>query len=656
MIRFAASLLLTAFSAYGIYGQTLQKGQIQGPKDISVIDSLHVTLAGKQRESTDVSWRATDQTVNFTLSAIRSKPTKGTLVVWVLGAPEQAPHAVGKSGTQKEKVGRIAFLKDLGELKGTNTFSVNFSQFAPQGNPGFITFTVNTGDVAANISKAMAEQIRKDTLGFIGRVGTVAYRVQVTTADGAASTVATVNFGEMCLDPQLRPKLEYQINPGSAEFPDQVWGNQGTVSSAKNMLNFRWQPPQGTTSAIYQIGNFTDVSPWPFWNTAKVVASGPVKISGSGIQQFSVDVSGLMKNADQSKYWFRVVPMASPTVLASQPTNDIMLTVSKPPVEAPKPTLSIKTELIGWSPGYEGAVDDKYRFVVADPKFATSQELEKIIGGPAVKGAKVYLPPSPPPKEKAWYQKVFDAIDSVLSKIKYYFDVFVSEIASMAALLPSLPFEISKSWGVPDNIADKAYKYATAPMHIADAPLNAAGRIGSAPGYVADRMMDDMGVTDPKKRAALHGNIVGSLEMWSKENQYMHSSPERLGLAPDPDFEKRTAVAYVRVTAKATGPLPAGFRMKGPSISMEVGNIAQNAELLGIKPEYYAIYVGGASAPSMADGDSVVVPVVLGYHWTKQQRPDDWNFGWTRAIKTRYSVNGNTFYGESMHKKWGTTK
>ncbi len=603
----------------------------------------------------ELSWRAPSQTVNFSLSmAPRAKPTKAQVVVWVLGGTDQQPHSPGKGGTSNSSRGRVAFTKSLGEVSGKTSFSLNFAEFAPQGNPGIITFTVGKTTPLEQSARAMAEQLKKDTLSIIGRSGTAEYLVQVTTADGAASTIASVNFGELNLDKSARPTIEYLVNRGTPEFPDQVWGSEGTIFSGNTSLTFRWQPPAGTGSAVYQIGNWTDVSAWPFWNTAKVVQSGLVKVSGTGQQQFTVDVTGLLKNSDGSKYWLRVVPIANSTSLSGQTTNSIALTLSKPAVETPKKApLTFTTELVGWRPGYEGAPDDAYRFVVANPNWAANEELQKIIGGPVLLGAKVYLPPAPPPKEKAWYEKVFNAINGVLTTIKGVFDRFTMCLLDIVAMLPKLPFEISKSWGVPDSVADKAYNWASAPMHLADAPLNAANRIKSSPGYLADRMLDDMGVTDPKKRMAMKGNIVGGLQTWANQHQYAQSSPDQLGLALDPDFEKRTGVAYIKVTAKANGQLPTGFRAQGPSFTLEVGTVAQNTELLGIPAEYRPLYTGAGGAPTMTDGESIIIPVVMSYHWTHEQRHDDWWFGWQYGIKSRYTLNSKSFDGTSIHKTWG---
>ena len=164
-------LVAAAFS-FLVIGAHAQNFQVDKQlKNVVVLDNLE--LSTSKKTNMELSWRAPSQTVNFSLSmAPRAKPTKAQVVVWVLGGTDQQPHSPGKGGTSNSSRGRVAFTKSLGEVSGKTSFSLNFAEFAPQGNPGIITFTVGKTTPLEQSARAMAEQLKKDTLSIIGRSGT----------------------------------------------------------------------------------------------------------------------------------------------------------------------------------------------------------------------------------------------------------------------------------------------------------------------------------------------------------------------------------------------------------------------------------------------------------------------------------------------------
>lgn len=622
------------------------------------LDLVTINFKGKSLTNRTMSWREADKKVNFSIQLGSRPATKAILAIWVLGDPSENSHIPGQTVAKPSKVGKVAFVQDLGMIKDKIELTVDFGSFAPSGNPlGFVTLSTSKGSSAEQAAKAMANIVRKDTLSSIGREGTVRYAIQVTTADGSASTTATVEYGEFAAN-KSEPKLEYLVTPSTPEFPDDVWGATSTISSVVGgTATLRWTPPKGTTSAEVQIIKELDAKPWPEWNLTSTIYKAPVTLSGTGAQKFNLDISKLLTFADQSRFVVKVIPQSTSTLLASHPSTPVFLTLSKKQVEGAKPTLQFKTELVGWSQGYLGTPDDIYHWVVSEPKWADIKALEKITGGPVTKGTKVYLPPAAPPKELAWYQKVVGSINGVINKITYYPKMYAMNITSVVTnVFPRFPFLMAESFGLPPAMADKAYEYASKPLKLAEAPLNALDRIKRTPDYLTNRMLDEAGITDPNKRQIMKGNAIGGINGLILGNAYAPTSPETRGLSADPDFEIRTGVAYVKVTATANGKVPKGFRVQGPSISMEVGNLAQNSELLGTKPEYYPIYTGYAPSSTLADGESVIVPVVMAYHSIKTQRSKDWDFGWYYANQTRYTVNGKTFFGAMMHTNWGIGK
>lgn len=646
----AATSFLLALTAFG----SAQIKLDQNNKNLVLLDSVTINYGGKSIASRQLSWRASSKKVDFTVSLASRPATKAIVAVWVLGDPSDNPHAPGQSSKNRNP-GKVAFVQDLGSIKDKSTFSIDFGNFAPNGNPGIITFNTGGGTSTEQAAKAMQEMIRKDTKSAIGRNGQVDYVVQVTTADNAASTTATVQYGEFAIS-SASPKLEFLTTPATSEFGEK-WGTETIVNSANATLaTFRWTPPKGTTAAEVQVIKESDAQPWAFWNLNSTIIKSAVKFSGNAQQKFSLDLSKLLSFADKSRYIVTVIPQVSASALASHPSTPVFVTLSKEPTQAPQASLQFKTELVGWEPGYEGTPDDKYHFVVADPKHADISDLEKIVGGKVTTGTKVYLPPAEPPKEKAWYKKVYTFITNVINKIVGFVDMVASCVTTMVNMLPQLPFAIAESWGLPKSVSEKAYSFSTLPMKIGSAPLNATKRLGAAKEYVAERMLDDTGITDPNKRAIAKGDISKGLGGWLYINKYAPTGPSQRGLAADPDFEIRTGVAYVRVTATAKGSVPAGFRAQGPTISMEVGTFAKNAELLGTQAQYYPIYTGSAPSPTMAAGQSIIVPVVMVYHSSKQQRPQDWKFGWSYAQSSRYILNGSGIMGKPIHQEWGTNK
>ncbi len=613
--------------------------------------------------SQNLSWRANDQKLHLIVHpGHHADKVTADVQIWVLGNSAQRPHLAGEKTAAPLGIGKIAYTQPLGQISPSGTqFAINFSNFAPRIST-MVTFSPATGSsstgIADQLAQASTEEARKLARAAILQNGTVTYKIQVVTSDGAASGVATVEFGEQNLAKSATPAFEYLSNHGTPEFPEQTWSSSVNIDIAlgQSAYTFRWSPPQGATSALIQAYKKSEETPWPEWAFAKTILSQPVALTGGGSQQFTLDLTALRKAADGAGYILRIVPLADPLTLASLPA-EMPVTISN---STPKPagaTLKFSYEMVGWSPGYEGASDDAYRFVVVDSVYANTKEIRDIVGGPVVEGSKVYLPPAPPEKEKAWYEKVVNSIKAVLSFISKEFDIINMLVSELKEYVAEAPFSLAKDIGVPKSIADGAFKTVSTSLNFAEDPLHVREKIDQGTDYVANGILDEAGIKDPTARMLAKGKVVASLRKWADSYQWSSSNSKVFGLAPDPDYVVRTGVVYVKVTAKATGALPAGFRMKGPSITFEAGTMAQNTELLGTKPEYFPLYIGSTAPPTLADGESVIVPVITKYTSNKTSRPADWKFGFVYALSGRYYLNGNYVPTKnSIHEFWGTVK
>lgn len=624
--------------------------KLQNNADLKgVLDNIRIKAGSKLLSNSSLSWRESNQKVKFALMGARAKPTKFRAIVWVLGNPKEQPHVPGAPAVLNPKVGKIANVLDLAPNTLNNEFEIDFGDFAPYGAP-VMGFKVSQGkSLLGNAAAAMAESLRKEIKTWIARDGSVDFKIQVTSEDGGASQIATVHYGELTKKAE-DVKTEVQTRRGTAEFPDEEWGNAKGIIAGSTSILLR-SNLSAETKKVAVIVSPTPM-PWPLWQFMPSKFKQEIPVS-PGSKSVSVELKSLMNEPDGSKLWLTLIPIASDTELSGIPSNPILLTVINPAPTKAKPSLSFTTELVGWGKGYEGGFNDQYRFVISDPKWATSDELKKITGGTIQVGTKVYLPPAPPPKELSWYEKVADAIVHTLDVIRRGLDSMILVASTLINVLPKVPFAIAESLGLPPDISQKAYSAATAPLRLGNASLNAADRIGHVPDYLANKMLDEAGISEPIERAKKKANLMGAAIEWSRKNRYVPSSPEMLGLTLDPDYEKRTGVGYVRVTAKATGPLPAGYRQQAPTIQLSVGVWAKDDQSIGIPSAFYNIYQGVNSAGTLADGESIIVPVVTDYHWSYKSRPQDWKFGWTFAKKTLYTLNGKTIEGKNIWEDWG---
>ena len=650
---FLSCLLLLGLSV-SAHAQSGQRGQTTSSSS-QVEDIVKFDQGGRPTYSKRISWRAKDLKQHFTVElGRRSNAVKVMVNVWVLGDTNIAPHAPSKPAVKNAKMGRLVYSQDLGLVKDKANFTIDFGDFAPLGNPLIMLFTPADPNesINARLARGLVEQIKKDSRVWIGRNGEITYFVQVQTSDNGASRLATVQYGELALDSTLSPKLEDLVNPGTSEFPDQVWGVSDAISPVKKSLKLRWAPPKGTTSATVQVIKGETSEAWAFWKFADPIITQSIKVSGNGLQQFTVDLSSLVDSDDQTKYMVRVIPEIDSTLLASQPSNWVNITVDN--VKAvTKASLKFKTELVGWSQGHEPSSDDQYRFVVANAAYAQKDQLKKIAGGPVDYGTKIYLPPAPPEQETAWYEKVVVAIKWVFDFINIQWENFSVMKNTMISLVKDVPVSLAKKIGVPASIADNSWKTLDSVLNLKGAPMNAIRKIESSPDYVFGKMMDDCGVTNNAERSALRGDFFTALSIWSRGAIANSTTTTMLGLSPDPDYEVRPGIAFVNVTATANGKLPDNYRASGPTLIVEVGSIAQNTELLGLKPEYYPLYQGTTVTPTLAAGQSIIVPVVLKYHWSKDQRPKDWNFGYVYSTKAQFSVNTKITFHDNLHDTWG---
>ncbi len=610
-----------------------------------------------------IHWRGTDQAVELKLTPFDISSKEPVYVsVWALGLPSTAMNG---RPVPADRVGRIAFIERIEPATRELTLKIDFSSFAPpipgkKKSPysGFIIQSAPSG--LASISKAMATMVREATMARLSRDGTTTYSI-IATQGKATSNALTVEYGELMASDQSAESLA-QTQYGTPEFPEEKFGPSGTFLTSRNFMGLRYRIPQGTKKALFQVCQTWEHPGYALWTTVKPALQVDLPLNqkdskDSSFLRTSIPTTKFAADADQTRYWGRVVPLDANGNLAGKPSNPIALVVSNPPSPAKvdvKPKLSFTYELVGWRPGYEANPTDQYRFIVANAYIAPLSKLEKVTGKKVGQGSKVYLPPSPPPEEKAWYEKVVDAIAEAISAISDFVTLVSTTFVGFVGAIKQLPFFIAEELGLPKSASASVKNAIDAPFKVSNAVLNAPARIASAPGYVAVRMLDDMGVTDPNKRAALQGNFRGAITGWAKKKVWENSEMSPSGLAPDPDFEQRTGVAYVRVTANVNPALPSGYRESFYPISVSVTSIARDASSLGIPAQPYTLYEGTGLPCTLAPGQSILVPIVMDYHWTYDSRKEDWMFGWKRMESTRFTVNGKSITNQNLHKQWGT--
>jgi hypothetical protein len=601
-----------------------------------------------------LNWRTTSFiSCSVKLAPRSGKNVKFEAVVWAFGAsdiPASAPNETGRRGSGAAKInpGRIVSKVNLGERTSNFQFNLIPKDFAP----------TPVGGAAPSKIKEIIDAIQE-----IGKAGSVRYWVQVVSSDGGATAPAQIQWGEP--DPGSKSvNADIQLSSGTPEFPQQTWTKSRTYTSPSGFV-IRWQSEPGIKAARLVVYRDSEPSQWALWaNSPNQIYTLDIKNPIPGWNNVSVPEKVWNGFQAPTKLKLRVFPLKENGDLYAQGSSTIEAVLEKPsvPVSAPqKETKKLKftTELIGWEPCYLGAPNDKYRFVVVNtPPKEIFDQVSKVIGKAPEKLDKVYLPPEPP-KEKAWYEKVVGAIVTILDWLKEFVTQAPNALKNTAKLIVyNGAGYVSQKVGVKKESFDKVWNKSTDLLSKADGSLvYVPNYILRSPDYLTGRILDDMNVKDPKARAALSLNLRGSIDAWAKEYSYFRGSEVvRGGLAPDPDFQVHTAIAYVRVRTARDTTFPADYREPCPGINLKVGAFSGEAQSLGIPLQYYDLFQSSFNGPTMGQDEEIILAIPMEYHWSHESQKENWLFGYTRNQKTRYSLNGVEKFGESVATRWGKTK
>ncbi|MBK8726488.1 MAG: hypothetical protein IPL96_10730 [Holophagaceae bacterium] len=612
-------------------------------------------------------WSENDRKVLLRIKPGGSSSGKAALSVWAFGPPPTAP-TLGKGSAPTTPPGgkaRIVHTEEI-QLGGAPLeISMDFASFAPsQGpKPSWSGYAVLSSDPVVRslqqIAAAQRQQALDAALAEIRATGSVTYAVQLTTGSGAASTWATVRYGEPAPAP-FRSLLETKIHAATAEFPE-VWGSSASIGEFGNTLLFRWKTDAPAVKALVQIAKDGFPDGFATWNdptrdVQRQFVDVPAK---GGTASFQLPAAKLQGAPAGTVFAARIVPLTAENNLAGLPSPAVRLSVPAAAAKAPAPaaSLAFEIELVGWEPAHLPIPDDAYHYVVAGtPDKGIYESVKKVAGQEPKSGVKVYLPPKPPEKEKAWYEKVASAIASVLHFLDTVGNVAQQAFGIVEGKVAKAPFDLADMAGLPGSKVKGGLDKAAGALNLAGAKLQQMDLLGRGADYVTGRMADDLGIQDPAARAAFMGKFGGAVRTWSQQNSYLKATAGvQGGLVPDPDFQAHPGIAWIRVRAKATGAVPAGFRQAPPAASLKVGVFARNAELLGIPAEYRDLFQATVPFPTLAVGEELLVPVVTQYHWSHEQQAGTWNFAINHAEKTRYELNGKAFFGTTVNSPWGQT-
>lgn len=662
MVLAALSVCSLAYSQQGSPKPRVVTPQVDGGRRVSAYD----LMLAKTRE---LNWR-TKTVAEFELKLLPRAATKATAVVWAFGRPKELPHGPGRvvqnDQLAKLKVGRIVHVQPIGMVQGEAKFTIDFADFAPRASNFIIMQAQPKGlspneQMMANAAQAMAAQNKTDATGEMVEDGTVQYHVQVITEDGSASPWSTIRYGEP--KPTGATKLEYLSLPGTPEFPDEQWTDKTSVSKSNPLRSFRYQLPRAASQVKVQVIDGEFRPEWALWcKAAPELYSTTVSGSSTNLTKFTLPSDQFLSKAKKSKLSIRLIPLGPNGDLAAMPSNFVVLDLvgdsAKPPAPAAQSKISYQVEVVGWEPAYLGAPDDAYRFVIGgalNPQI--SGDVTKILGKTPAVGDKIYLPPQPPKEEDAWYTKVWKAITTVIDVI--YESVKLAMLALpnfTKSVLKAGPNYLAEKAGVSKSSMEKAWSVAETPFTVANEAASVPMYIHKGKSAFVGRMLDDMGVKDKSTRQLAQGNLEGLLSDYMKKNSYMTATSGPMqGLAPDPDFRPHTAIAYFKVKASILLNAPANYREPGPMINFKVGAFAGDASNLGIQPLYYELFDTSYATPTFAPGEEMIIAIPLKYHWTYDQRKEDWMTGMTRSQQVRWTLNGKTMQGKPLFKKWGTT-
>ena len=641
-----------------------------------------------------LSWKEKDRREQFMLTHIGPTYAKGKVSVY-LGWEPPATFASTALSLQPinqlqktDKNSALVYTANFENIQKGVNFTIDFGSFTPfggisrniptqiQGSVGRPKPVGSKGGenppalVLSGPALARAAKTKNDYLAvLIANQGYIRFFVQFQPEGGNSSTIAAIDYGEPQPSVGVAAQLEAFDGVEKGEQHYDHWSTKVDWSDLKTYQAFRWTADvDNETQAIWEISD----QPFPLnpvlhgnvvnWGQLTgVTKAGTPLASAPQITPQIAYVIGAAGDVDKD-FYFRVVLFNSDGTLACAPSNAVKIVrlkkvVKNEPPPPPSTWMEFSTHIVGYEAPYMEPTDP-YQFLLTRKPTSDFAQWQKLTGksNPG-EGDPVYLPPAPPPEEKAWYEKVVDVINYFISKLG---DI-AEAVQTVAYLLEQVFVNIPITIG--NNLAKEAQLDKAAAAIGLDQGFAAAGWIkGKADtainmaahaDYFAANVLDQAGVP-----AAQWINARGKVQtaIYNAGHDARPTNPTNFDklLVPNPDFATHPAYVYLKVHATQKGdkskPLvaPAGtYRLFARGAWTDPGTLGGNSGWMDMYEKYVTL-------PSMSDGMDMVDPIAIDYHHSYYDNKVSWRYHYQRVTKIQWQIGYSDDIAVNGTKSWGS--
>lgn len=560
-------------------------------------------------------------------------------------------------------------------------FVIDFFEFAPSGHP------TTAGEQAPKPVPVLGGQgeggIRRRPLvktvknrnqtalmgSFIGYQGYVRFFVRIETPGVISSTCAVVDYGEPQPETQAATSLEAltRVIKMEGDPTTYEWGTElDAHDSGHPSYRFRWTTQCSCASARWQLSDlpfpenpvlYKDPNFNHVWGDITEVATPSIPV-GQPVEYNAEIGQYLVPPGEEDRtYYVRLIPLKSDGTLAGQPSNTVKLTVHPLPIPVATPEstyLTFTTELVGYrSPGF--GPTDPYRFVLTRAPTSDLAQWQKLTGhqNPQA-GDQVYLPPEQPADAKAWYEQVYDALKWCLGKLQDLSEGLATLKMVLEQVFIGYPTMLANYLAgelyIDKALAATSIDKAMAVAGYVDQKVFAAAHMAMAADYYAATVLDGAGVP-AAEWINLRGKVAGA--MYQCAHQASTELVTDKMLVPDEQAIEHPAFAFLKVTAVQKGDKSVKLVSPAGSYHLRANGWHSDPQSPDANKGWQHMFTKNVSLPSMCDGMSMVVPVVLDYDPAYYKSPKQWMVRYNQTTAMRWLLDFDELSVKQGTASWG---
>jgi len=632
-----------------------------------------------------LSWKDADRHMEFDVSHVGAAYPKARVCVYAFREAASAyepPTGLGLTPvnqlqtTDPTAMARLIYERELAGVTKDTHFTIDFNGWVPSGHPNVSTKTIlgvrgkreGSGDNPGPISVGAQKPQNRWQLALLSNLvratGYVRFFVRLEAPGVAPSTSAIVDYGEPQPPNQAKTIVDVQTAKATAEF-EELWAKERFIYGSF-LYAFRYTTEQSShKTAMWQMSD----KPFPEnpvlyknpewnigWGDIKDLAMPAIPIGKPAY--FSADIAQLFPEPsnEEKDYYLRVLLFNEDGTLTGPPSNVIklMLAPAKEKVDVQlTPYLSFNAELVGYKPPCFATSPDYY--LLTRTPTSDLDQWKKLTGkqNPG-EGDWVYLPPAPP-EDKAWYEKVVDAIKWCLGKIQdLAADVNFFEYCldfTFVQLPTKLANYVASETKLDQVAAASGLDYGFAAAGWVKGSADTMTSVAKSPDYYAANILDAANVP-AADWINLRGKVSAGLSKFAQEDRPTNPDISGKLLVPNPDYVQHPPYAYLKVHASQIN--------GGDPVVSSVGTYRlramgwyQDPQSPDANKGWQTLYDKTFPVPRMCDGMDMVVPIALDYDPLFYTNPKLWMTRYNQCTTIRWVLDYNEIKTVNGTAGWG---